>query len=282
MLKKLKKLFNPSFLYKSYLILFLMLFISIFFSAGCINNYSFLDADVCNVWLEELSINLIAEISGILLVLVSVNKTVRENREREKTKFREIAFRPLKIVLQKQIYLFFEIFKAATKEKPEKEYRNLEDLFDDTYFDELKYLDILKPAPVLSPVGDKMDWLDYLVSECSNLTGALNRVVDRYALYLESELVDLMEKMADAAFIRFINSIWQAKQSNGLTSKGDLLFACEEMLKEYAECLVRLVEIYNENVPSDRRIIIDEKQWKEWWKHKGRPQLGDSRIDQEI
>ncbi len=281
MLNRIKKVFLSSGLNKSYLLLFLMLFLSIFSSYSCINGF-WIDHEICGIWLEELSINLIAEVTGILLVLFSVNKTVRENREKEKTKFKEIAFRGLKLTITKQIYLFFEVLKASTPQKPDKTYKKLEDLFDDTYFREVQNLDLLTRAPILTPSGEPMDWLDYLVYESLNLRTSLGRVVDRYAFYLESEVVDLMEEMTDASFIRFLTSLWEAKRVNGLTSKGDLLFACEEMFREYADSLVKLVKFYNENVTSDRQIIIDEQQWQEWWNHKGRPQLGDSRIKIEI
>lgn len=281
MLSLIKKMFVASKFNKSYVLLFLILFLSIFSSYSCINGF-WIDGEICGVWLEELSINLIAEVTGILLVLFSVNKTVRENREKEKSKFKEIAFRQLKFTLKKQIYLFFEMLKASTLQKPDKVYQKLEDLFDDIYFQEVQHLDLLTSAPILSPAGEPMDWLDYLVYESLNLRSALDQVVDRYAFYLESEVVDLMEEMTDASFIRFLTSLWEAKRSNGLTSKGDLLFACEDMFREYANSLVKLVKFYNENVTSDRQIIIDEQQWREWWNHQGRPKLGDSRITIEI
>jgi hypothetical protein len=281
MLKPIKKVVYFSGISKSYVFLFLMLFLSVFSSYSCINGL-WIDQKMCGVWLEELSINLIAEVTGILLVLFSVNKAVREGREKEKSKFKEIAFRQLKFTIRKQIYLFFEILKASAKQKPDKDYQTLDDLFDDTYFQEVQNLDLLTIAPVLTPGGEPMDWLDYLVYESMNLRSALGRVVDRYAFYLESEVVDLMEEMTDASFIRFLTSLWEAKRLNGLTSKGDLLFACEDMFKEYANSLVNLVKFYNENVTSERQIIIDEAQWQEWWSHKGRPQLGDSRIKVEI
>ncbi|MCT7971495.1 hypothetical protein [Laspinema olomoucense] len=281
MLNPVKKLLLPSGLNKSYILLFFILFLSIFSSYSCINGLG-IDPEICRVWLKELSINLIAEVTGILLVLFSVNKAVRESREKEKNKFKEIAFRQLKFTIRKQIYLFFEILKASTPQKPDKTYKRLEDLFDDTYFKEVQNLDLLTRAPVLTPAGEPMDWLDYLVYESLNLRSALGRVVDRYAFYLESEVVDLMEEMTDASFIRFLTSLWEAKRLDGLTSKGDLLFACEDMFREYADSLVKLVKFYNENVTRDRQIIIDEQQWQEWWNHKGRPQLGDSRIKIEI
>ena len=167
MLKQIKKMLIPSELNKSYILLFLILFLSIFSSYSCINGL-WIDQKMCGVWLEELSINLIAEVTGILLVLFSVNKAVREGREKEKSKFKEIAFRQLKFTLRKQIYLFFEILKASTPQKPDKTYKQLEDLFDDTYFKEVQNLDLLTMAPVLTPAGEPMDWLDYLVYESLN------------------------------------------------------------------------------------------------------------------
>jgi len=100
MFNPIKKMFLPSGLNKSYILLFLILFLSIFSSYSCINGF-WIDREICGVWLEELSINLIAEVIGILLVLFSVNKAVREGREKEKSKFKEIAFRQLKFTIRK-------------------------------------------------------------------------------------------------------------------------------------------------------------------------------------
>ncbi|NER33941.1 MAG: hypothetical protein F6J93_07830 [Oscillatoria sp. SIO1A7] len=245
--------------------------------SNCINNWVSL-GDTCNLWLKDFSLNLTAELMGILLVLFSVNQTVKNSQEKEKNKFKEIAFRQLRYVLRKQIYLLFEMFKATVEVRPDKDYQVLVDLFDDTYFNEVKYLDLLSPAPMVTSQGDEMDWLDYLHSELLSLKSALGQVVDRYSFYLDSEVVDVMEELSDSVFIRFINSIWEAKNINAIGDRGDLLSACKDLLREYATSLLKLMELYNQSAASDRQITMDRRKWNDWWSHNGRPKIGESRI----
>lgn len=255
----------------------MILLFFIFSLSNCINNW-FAIGDTCNLWLKDFSLNLTAELMGILLVLFSVNQTVKNSQEKEKKKFKEIAFRQLRYVLRKQIYLLFEMFKATVEVRPDKDYQLLVDLFDETYFYEVKYLDLLSPAPMVTSQGEEMDWLDYLHSELLSLKSALGQVVDRYSFYLESEVVDVMEELSDSVFIRFINSIWDAKNINAIGDRGDLLSPCKDLLQEYATSLLKLMELYNQSAASDRQITMDSRKWDDWWSHNGRPKIGESRI----
>jgi|GEM_PF-1576907 len=283
-----RKFLSPDFLKESYAILFLVLLLSFISLWGCLNNFSL--GGVCDLWLKDFSLNLAAELVGILVVLFTVNQTVEANQEKEKKKFREIAFRQLRFVLRKQIYLLFDMFKASVEVKPDKDYQNIRDLFDETYFQEVKFLDLLKVAPVVTPQGEEMDWLDYLYSECSSLQSALGQVVDRYSFYLDSQVVDVIEELSASVFIRFIGSIWDAKKMNALGDRGDLLFACKDLLQDYTMTLLELVEIYNESVTTDanatpdgvRQINMDRSKWQDWWSHNGRPKIGESRISSDI
>ena len=241
--------------------------------------------------------NLAADLVGILGGLFTENQTVAANQEKEKRKFREIAFRQLRFVLRKQIYLFFDIFQAAVEAKPDQEYQKIGDLFDETYFQEVNFLDWLKMAPVVTPPGEEMDWLDYLYSECSSRQSALGQVVDcyadlsvRYSFYLDSQVVDVMEELSASVFIRFIGSIWDAKKMKAVGDRGDLLFACKDLLQDYTMTLLELVAIYNESVTSDanatpdgvRQINMDRSKSQAWWSHNGRRKLGASRLSRDL
>lgn len=277
MWENIKKFFSRWVLKESYSILFLILFLAILLSSACINGY-WIEPNICDLWLQDFLINLVAEVLGILLVVFSITRTVQQNREREKKKFREIAFRQLRFVLRKQVSLLFEMYKASCRERPETDYESLPDLFTDRYYEDVQNLDLFKMSPVLTPQGKKMDWLDYLSYECSNLRNALGRVVDRYSFNLDSNVVDALEEVSDAAFIRFISSVWEAKKLNGINSRGDLLSECDRLLREYTASLLKLIALYNDSVPGDRQIVLDRSQWNDWWNHNGRPQIGDSRI----
>ena len=171
------------------------------------------------------------------------------------------------------------MFKASVEVDPCRTYETLEDLFDETYFYELGFLDLLKPAPMLTPRGEEIDWLDYLFTECTSLSVGLGKVVDRYSYYLDSEIVDLMEEVADAGFIRFISSIREAKQWHEISIiRGDLLSECQTLLKEYTSSVMKLIDLYNMSVEPERQIKIDKNQWREWWGSNVRPRIGDSLI----
>jgi hypothetical protein len=272
----LKKIHNKNFVQQSYLILFVILFGSIFTLYSCLTTDWFHVSRICSLWLKDFSLNLTAELVGILLVVFSVNKAVTFRQQQENNKFKEIAFRQLRFVLTKQLYLLLEMFQT-TKECPDDmNYQSLPDfLQDDAYFLGVHRLNLLDLAPVLTSDGEKMDWLDYLHSELLNLKSAINQVVDRYSFYLDSEVVDLMENLSDAVFIRFISSVWQAKKLDAYGEHGDLLSNCDELLREYIHGLLTLVDFYNESVTSERQIDLDWPTWNHWLEKNCRSQLGD-------
>jgi len=272
-----KKVSLKEFFQTSYFPLVLILLLCVIIFYGCIVNP--LGETVCNDWLKDLSLNLVAELIGILLVLILVNRSIELNQAKERKRFRKIAFRQFKLVLHKHIHLLFNMFKASSEAKPEINYEKIEDLFKDTYFKEVGFLDLLKPAPVLNHKGEEMDWLDYLFSEFASLRAALYKVVDRYSFYLDSEVVDLLEEVADAGFISFITVIREAKECNDVELRGDLLSECQPLLMEYTSLFIRLVELYNQSVASESQMIkIDSSKWNELWGNNVRPRIGDSRI----
>lgn len=271
-----KELFLVGFGKRYYFYLFLLLFGLIGGFYACTTN--FLNQTMCNLWLKDLLLNLIAEVFGILIFLYFVNRIVRSNKESEKKKFQEIAFRQLKMGLYKQVYLWFYMYKASVKEKPVRLYQKIEDLFDEIYFKELEFLDLLKVSPNISPMGEEMDWLDYVYLECNNLRIGIDKVVDRYSFYLDSEVVDLMEEVANAGLIRFITSIREAKQWGDLGLRGDLLSECKPLLKEYTQALLKILELYNKTVSFEKQIQINAAKWEELWDNNVRPKIGESRI----
>lgn len=279
MLTLFKLFHQKNFVRQSYLILFIILLASILTLYGCLTP-DWVNSRVCSLWLKDFSLNLTAELVGILLVVFSVNKAVTFRQQQENNKFKEIAFRQLRFVLNKQLYLLLEMFQT-TKECPDDvKYQTLPDfLQDDAYFLGVHRLNLLELAPVLTSDGEQMDWLDYLHSESLNLKSAISQVVDRYSFYLDSEVVDLMENLSDAVFIRFITSIWQAKKLDAYGEHGDLLSDCEELLREYIHGLLTLVYFYNESVTSDRQINLDWQTWNHWWQQNCRSPLGDSGVD---
>ncbi|PSB01902.1 hypothetical protein [Merismopedia glauca] len=249
----------------SYLGLFIILFVCIFCNYGCITQV--LNQNICHQWLQDFSLNLLAEVIGIFLVLILVNRSLAINQEQEKQKFRRIAFRSFKIILQKQFYLFFHLLKASSHSKPHKKYLTIYDLFDENYFDLVGNLDLLTTAPVRDINGQPRDWLDYLLTEFANLKVALYKVLDRYSFCLDSEVVDVVEQLADAGLITFISVLGEAKRDNQIEFRGDLLSECRDYLIEYSQLFIQLVDIYNQSALPQDRVEINSQKWQDLWSY---------------
>jgi hypothetical protein len=259
-----QKLLFKDFWQTSYLGLFAILLGCIFCNYGCIAKI--FDQNICHQWLQDFSLNLLAEVIGIFLVLILVNRSLAINQEQEKQRFRRIAFRSFKIILQKQFYLFFNLLKASTKSKPHKKYVTIADLFDEVYFDLVGNLDLLTTAPVSDINGKSRDWLDYLLTEFCNLKVALYKVLDRYSFCLDSEVVDVVERLADAGLISFISILAEAKRDNQIEFRGDLLSECRDYLIEYSQLFMQLVHIYNQSALPPDRLEIDSQKWEDLWR----------------
>ena len=78
----------------------------------------------------DLVSNLLAEIIGALIVINIVDKLFKsaENRDREKRV--KIAFKRLRIPLNRHIHLLTSMFKAGVDGKPAKQYSRFIDFFD--------------------------------------------------------------------------------------------------------------------------------------------------------
>lgn len=86
-----------------YFTLISLLILLIYLLLSCSNNL--FNQSVCQSWLKDLSLNLVAELIGILMVLFLVNRSLDLQQQQEKSRFRKIACRQLKLVLNKQFYL---------------------------------------------------------------------------------------------------------------------------------------------------------------------------------
>lgn len=106
-------------------------------------------------WIKSFSLGMASEIIGIFLVVFSIDRVIEAEQIEERKKLERVAFLQLRRPLIRHFYLFFNMFKAAIIEQPDKAYQNFSDLFDDRFFEQLAFLDFSKPAPVLTSIEAK-------------------------------------------------------------------------------------------------------------------------------
>lgn len=226
-------------------------------------------------WLRDFSLNLMTEIIGILLVVILIDRAINIKNENERKKRQEIAFRQLRIPLLNHFTLLFNIFKSSIQEKPDKDYKNVSDLFDDIFFYQITFFDFSKPAPVIP----ETNWFNYLSQKCLEFKDDLNRTVDKYSFYLEPETVDLMEEIINSPFISFIPQVRRIPEldiRNGYKREYNL-FGGEgmiDLIKEYARLFTKLIDCYNLNVLDEKQIIMTDVLWR----NDTSPKIGSSRL----
>ncbi|MBE9129847.1 MULTISPECIES: hypothetical protein [unclassified Coleofasciculus] len=224
-------------------------------------------------WIKGFSLDVAAEIIGILLVIFSIDLVIDAEREKERQKLEKVALQQLRRPLLRHFGLLINLFKTTVKVKENNDYKGIADLFDDFYFEQLAILDFSQPAPVIKSV--EMSWLDYLLWECQQFRESLNRTVEKYSSFLQPDVINLIEEIINSPFIWWVvqspksyqlektSATPKNSEKNGLNGQVNLLARPEvrQLIKEHTMAFVGLVELYNEKVSLENQIKMTEELW---------------------
>jgi hypothetical protein len=259
----------------TYIVLFILLF-------ACLTLGFFFNSS--KQWLQELPLDLAAEIIGILLVIFSIDMVIDAEQEKERQQREKVAFQQLHRPLLRHFLLLFNLFKAAVDVKPDKSYHNFADLFDNFYYEQIAFLDFSKTISVIK--SGEMTWSNYISWECWQLHEALNRTVEKYALFLHPETIDLIEELNNSPFIWLTLQsarIYQIENMLPTQTEEPLLLGkmnslarheMRDIIEEHVTLFLQLIELYNEKVASSDRLQLTEELWAE----ASAPQLGSGRL----
>jgi hypothetical protein len=227
-------------------------------------------------WVRNITVNLGTGIIVALLTALLIDAIINRKQERERKRYELVGLQQLRIPLLHQFQLLFNIFKASVEIKPQNIYQNLRDLFDEDYFVQLAFFDFSKPAPIATP----LQWFDYLSHECTKFRDALNRTVEKYSIYLDSETLDVIEQLINSSFISFILQAPAVREvdKRGGFSRDYNFFAGSGMgdiVREYTSLFLKLMEYYNEQVAQENKIVFKD----DLWRNDVAPQFGSARIN---
>ena len=223
------------------------------------------------IWIRDITINLGAGIIVVILTIILIDNIISSNQEKERKKYQSVALQQLETPLVRQLYLLFYIFKASLEIKPQKQYQNVRDLFDDDFFQHLVFFDFSKKAPIYGPVFGGTQWFDYISHECKEFVDALNRTLGKYSLYLDSEIVEIMEQIINSFFMSFVSKapVMRDIAKNEGYKQGPCNFfnapGMGETVREYTDLFTRLVEHHNDLVTEEKKILIrmnDHELWR--------------------
>jgi hypothetical protein len=230
-------------------------------------------------WLKGFFLDMASEIVGILLVVFSIDRVIAIEQAKEKRQRETIACSQLRRPLLRHFYLLFNLFKASVSDKPEKEYQQISDLFDETYYQEVAYLDFAQSAPVLTLREAR--WSDYLTQECQQFQESLHRTTEKYALFLPPDILDLVEEMINDPLIWLVLQSQTIRQlGNREADAGAYSFLARreirELLREYLQKFLQLLRYYNEQVSTEKKITLAD----DLWNNDVPPKIGSARIAQ--
>jgi hypothetical protein len=230
-------------------------------------------------WLRHITVNLGTGIIVALLTVLLIDNIIRINREKERKKYQSVALRQLQIPLIHQFHLLFYIFKSSVEIKPQKTYQYVRDLFDDNYFVQLAFFDFSKKAPIW---GD-LQWFDYLPRECTKFRDALSRTVEKYSLYLDSGIIEIMEEIINSDFISIVlqaPAIREIDRHEGYKRSYNFFAGSGmcDIVREYTSLFTRLVEHYNELAPQEKRVLMRD----DLWRNDTAPKIGSGRVSHKV
>lgn len=236
--------------------------------------------------LKSITLHLSTGIFVVLLTIFLIDYINSRSQEKERKKYQSVALQQLEIPLTHQLYLLFYIFKSSLETKPQKIYRNVRDLFDDNFFDHLAFFDFSKKAPIYGPVFGGTQWFDYISHDCKEFVDSLNHTVAKYSLYLDSEIVEIMEQIINSLFISLVLKapvMREIAKNEGFKQGSGNLFAAPGVLEcvhEYTGLFTKLVEHYNGFVTEEKKILI-RKTDDDLWRNDFVP-IGSGRITQKV
>jgi len=168
------------------------------------------------------------------------------------------------------------------EQKPDRQILQVKDLFNDDYIEQTKRFDITSDSPESASVGINSDlkpWSDYLRQEVKRFKDELERIVDKYSMYLDPDTLDVAEQLIDSSFVGIIDygpTLVAHVRSLGHHESFPLFVTpgSEDVVREYIDAFSDLVEIYNREASSDRKVRITE----ELWRNDELPKIGSARI----
>jgi hypothetical protein len=228
-------------------------------------------------WLQDYSLNGGTTVLGIVLTVVLIDAVIQRNQDRDRNRVRRVAFLQMRIPLLNHLHLLNDMYKAATPVAPSDRPLDIGSLFNQRYFSEVAFLDFAKPAPVSSPVP--LQWFDYVRMESAKFRVALAQTVDRYAVFLDGQSVELMETLINSFFLSFLEqgpAIRDATIRGGFKLNSALcsVEGFDDHFRKHTDAFVALVGLFNAAVPAEEKLAAGS----ELWRNDISPSFGSARI----
>jgi|GEM_PF-3972297 len=225
-------------------------------------------------WFSDFTLNLGTELIGILITVVFIDLVISRHEQREKSKLRRIALRQLRVPMQRHLSLLFNMYKASVTAPATRSINGPETLFREDYYLQLASFDLSKDAPVIP----KQQWIDYACHEVNEFRESLSRTLEKYAMHLDSEVIDLLESLLGSSFLSFLKQVPNIRnidRNEGL-NRSFVFFGApgmKDMIERHTDLFSRLVKLFNSEMDQADHVKLSS----DIWRNDVSPQIGSAR-----
>lgn len=229
-------------------------------------------------WVESLASNLAAGFLGSFLIVLLVDRALERQRARQTEQARSIALRVLRPFVLQHIMLLSDWHKASAEKPPSKLPNSLAETFSSDYFEQIRFLDFSKDAPV----DPKMSWLQWTGQQFDEFSGQISRIIDKYSFFLETRTLDRLENLANSILVKLLtqlakSNLFSLDKAHNVVRTYNLLEcpSVQNEVRHHTQLLVSFVDWFNQAVPAIR-IEIDGPGL---WRQDIQPKVGSARIE---
>lgn len=263
------KINNPKSTKEAYLIMLIIL-TTIFIL--CVIIYNSTNIELLN----SISLNLMSEIIGIGITIGVVDRLIKINENIEKKRIQDVVIKELKYPLKDLGQLIFNMYKSTIQMKADKDYKYIRDLLkDEDFLNNVFHLDFSKAVFCIP----EKNWLQYFHEETQKFSDSLNLVLAKYAIYIDSELIEVFHNITDSKFMslmlykmpiyQYQNQSWYKLYDLSRISSMDVsecaIFRQEPKIwddfKEFIYNIIRLMDKYYIYTQDD--LLIDDSWWED-------------------
>ena len=203
-------------------------------------------------WLSNLLLNLGANVIGILVVLIFVERIVRSDNDRNRKRVERGALRKTGQSIQQIVRAFSNLLKGSLLAPPVTPPETVADLFAEAHIQSLDKCDFGAAHVAPSSRG----WPEYMNDVLYRSLGELSSVIAAYGAFVQPEYLELLDELCDHVYIEYVRSMYpyiEHERARGVQHAFPLDGRPEDR-RNFFNLLVKLVELHN--TIGERRIGV--------------------------
>jgi hypothetical protein len=237
-----------------------------------------------NLDLKSYAGNLSAGLFSSVLTIIFIDEAIERKRKNERTAINNVALKKLRHPLIDHLKVLSDWYKAAAPRPPASCPKTISDIFNDDYYQQIRFLCLNTKAPVITTTS----WFNYNAENARIFKSNIDKIIDKYAVYLDPNSIELFESIANSGLINYLitldnfpkrmATIGKALGINHPTRKTMLDDdGVIKLVKDHITLIIKLLDHYNK--VAEYPIILEDLSL---WQNNIEPLWGCSRYSSEF